>query len=112
MAKENTYFDLLIQGTDINIVSTHSCVYCGDEFAFTDMEQEMYDKHEFCYPNRCPSCNAKILLSFLNDKHLYRISDNFTKKEIISLYSSEYTGKVIDAVDYRDRVLDDFGMEF
>lgn len=107
ISDKKIYFDLLTEWTDISIVSTHTCIYCDDEFAFTDLEKEMYDKHEFCYPDRCPTCNFRLLGGFINDRHLYNISDKSSWKTLISIFPHDYNGRVIDAIDYRKQLSDD-----
>jgi len=101
------YFKLITQSTDISIVSLHNCKYCDEEFALYDLEKEILDKHQFKYPDICPTCRFRILYSYINDKHLYHRADTSTGKNIISILNPDFPWKVIDAKVYKNLMIDD-----
>ena len=109
MSKKN---DLLVKWTLIKIVSTHNCKYCGEEYILTDLEKNILDKEEFKYPEHCSLCNLKFLSSFLNDENLYHRKDSKTLEDIISIYSDDYKGEVMNVDDYKKFILDDGGLKY
>jgi len=102
----------LLQKTDIKIREKADCIYCGENFIITDLEQDLLEKHRFKNPEHCPTCNFKILNSYFNDKHLYHRVDSQTWKKIVSIYSPEYDWKVIEANNYKKFILDDWWFFF
>jgi DNA-directed RNA polymerase subunit RPC12/RpoP len=68
----------LLEKTDIKINKKADCIYCGENFIITDLEEELLQKHRFKNPEHCPTCNFKILNSYFNDKHLYNRVDSQT----------------------------------
>ena len=106
----NKLFKLLVKWTDIKVLKTDTCKYCGEEFPITDLEIKILDKQWFKYPEHCSTCNFKLLNSLLNDKHLYHRKDSKTWEKIISIHSEWFLWKVYDAKNYKKLILDDFGL--
>ena len=97
----------LLEKTDIKISKNADCIYCGKNFIITDLEEGLLQKHRFKNPEHCPTCNFKLLNSYLNDKHLYNRVDSKNWKKIISIFSEDFNWKVIDAKEYKKFILDD-----
>ena len=105
-------FQKILEKTDIKISKKADCIYCGENFIITDLEEELLQKYRFKNPEHCPTCNFKILNSYINDKHLYNRIDSQSWKKIISIFSEDFDWKVIDAKDYRNFIVDDWGFYF
>ncbi|USN59150.1 MAG: hypothetical protein H6767_03560 [Candidatus Peribacteria bacterium] len=109
----SSYFNLLVKGTGIEVVSTHTCKYCGDEYALYDVEQKLYDEQGMRYSEVCSVCIFRMLYSYINDRHLYHRLDFRTGKKIVSVISEAYTeSEVLDAVEYNQLATDDMGLEY
>ena len=108
----NKKLDLLTRDTKIQVVSTHTCTYCADEYALYDLEKEVLDQQWFLYPDFCPTCRFRLLYSFLNDRHLYRRKDDETGEHMISIMSEYASWTVIEAKRHKQLMADDFGLEY
>lgn len=46
----------LLEKTDIKISKKADCIYCGENFIITDLEEKLLQKHKFKNPEHCPKC--------------------------------------------------------
>lgn len=106
------YFELLTKWTDIKIHSIKKCIYCGDDFAFFDLEKKLLDKHWFSETVQCSTCMFKMLNSYLNDRHLYFRKDSESGENIISILSDNYKWNVLEAKKYTKSLFDDLWLKY
>ena len=108
----NKYFELLTKWTGIKIITIKKCKYCLDDFALFDLEKKLLDNHGFKDTMQCSTCTFRMLNSYLNDRHLYIREDSESGKNIISILSSDYKWKVIEAKNYNKLLFDDLWLKF
>ena len=108
----NKYFQKLIKWTDIKILEIKKCKYCGSDFPIYDIEKKLLDKHWFKETEQCSTCTFKMLNSYFNDKHLYSRKDSESWENIISVLSSDYRWKVLEAKKYKKILIDDYALDF
>ncbi len=73
---------------------TKKCQNCQKEFTIESEDFEFYEKIKVPAPTWCPECRIQRRQSFLATRVLYKRIDDFTGKEILSMFSPSYNGKV------------------
>ncbi len=96
--------------TTETIMETKNCKICNTKFSITDKDLEFYktispsfngEKFDIPSPTCCPKCRQRRRLAFRNERKLYTRKCDATGKNIISIYSPKYTGKVYDKKFWR-----------
>ncbi|MBI2464122.1 hypothetical protein HYV57_04145 [Candidatus Peregrinibacteria bacterium] len=81
------------------------CKYCQRDFEITTDYQALHEKvsphfagqnFPFPLPSLCPDCRQQRRLSWRNERNLYKRLCDFSKKNIISVYSPDKPYKVYD----------------
>mgnify|MGYP001568335787 FL=1 len=67
---------------------------CSLTLEITDIDNEFFKKFDVPAPSLCVQCRHKRLLSFRNEKNLYKRKCDFSGKNIISIYSPDKPYKV------------------
>lgn len=100
-----------------------NCAQCKNDFDFSDADRaflkkitpEFDDKpFEIPAPALCPACRQQRRLAFYNRRRLYKRQCDFSKKDIVSIYSSDKPFKVYDKeIWYSDKWNPlDYGRDF
>ncbi len=71
------------------IVSTKSCIKCGDQFTITDCDFEFYQKLDVPEPTHCPVCRNKRRMVWRNDRTFYKRKCDMTGDLMISIYPED-----------------------
>ncbi len=80
------------------LIETKTCKHCRASFPITDKDMEFYEKvspvfagkkYSIPTPTLCPDCRQQRRLSFRNERKLYKRKCDATRKDIISIYSSD-----------------------
>lgn len=91
-------------------METKKCKQCQTTFTITDDDRAFYDKVSPTFnwkkyliptPTLCPDCRMQQMLSFRNERNLFKTKCDLTWKDIISIHSPDKQYKVYDQKEYR-----------
>ncbi len=91
-----------------------TCRHCKNPFEIGSWDREFYKKLDVPEPTWCPECRMMRRYAFRNERNLYKRECDFSKKNIVSLYSPEKPFIVYDADIWWSDKWDplDYGQEF
>ncbi len=72
------------------------CEECGSKFSIDDKDKAYYKKTDVPLPRKCPDCRMKHLMSFRNERNIYRRKCDFSGKEILSIYPPDSGFKIYE----------------
>jgi len=84
---------------------TKDCKNCGAKFEIEDEDLQFYEKispefngkkYLIPPPTFCPTCRHQRRIAFRNERSLYKRTCDFSKKNIISMYSQDKPYKIYD----------------
>jgi len=76
------------------MTKTKTCQNCKTKFTIEPEDFKFYEKIDVPAPTFCPECRMARKAAFYNTRKLYKRKDDFTKKNIISIYNSDSSYKV------------------
>ncbi|MFA5947569.1 MAG: hypothetical protein WC806_01170 [Candidatus Gracilibacteria bacterium] len=78
------------------IIEVKQCRKCGADFDITDRDRDFYKKMEVPDPKMCPLCRMQRLLSFRNERVLYKAKCAYSGQDMLSMYPPDTKAKVYD----------------
>ena len=72
------------------------CQKCNGEFVIDEIDKEYYKKFQVSSPQCCPKCRMQNLMSFRNERSLFKRKCDFSAKNILAIYTPESQYTVYD----------------
>ena len=94
--------------------SVQACQNCKQNFTIELEDFNFYEKVKVPPPTFCPMCRAERRLAFRNERKLFKVTDAFTGREILSTYPKEGGRKIIERETWFGDTWDamEFGQEY
>ncbi len=78
------------------IIETKICIKCGADFDITDRDRKFYKRMDVPDPTMCPTCRMQRLMSFRNERTLYKAKCAYSGVDMLSIYPPDTKAKVYD----------------